>query len=98
MPDDYEQSVGMLQNYISDDQICMILSTGNSTTANKIILDCLIERLSCREDLLDLCDQLETITTSHQLMMVISKIRSGGLICEGGFCCILKFTIDVQYV
>jgi len=78
MPDNYEQSVGKLQNYISDDQICMILSSNNSTAANKIILDCLIERMSCREELLDLCDQLETITTSHQLMMVISEIRSGG--------------------
>ncbi|XP_065894224.1 uncharacterized protein [Dysidea avara] len=77
MPDNYEQSVGKLQNYISDDQICMILSSSNSTTANKIILDCLIERMSCREELLDLCDQLETITTSHQFRMVISEIRSG---------------------
>ena len=56
MPDNYEQSVGKLQNYISDDQICMILSSSNSTTANKIILDCLIERMNCRGDLLDLCD------------------------------------------
>ncbi|XP_065885277.1 uncharacterized protein [Dysidea avara] len=77
MPDNYERSVGKLQNYISDDQICMILSSSNSTTANKIILDCLIERMSCREELLDLCDQLETISTSHQLMKVISEIRSG---------------------
>ena len=77
MPDNYEQSVGKLQNYISDDQICMILSSSNSTTANKMILDCLIERMSCREELLDLCDQLETISTSHQLNMLISEIRSG---------------------
>ena len=77
MPDNYEQSVGKLQNYISDDQICMILSSSNSTTANKIILDCLIERMSCREELLDLCNQLETITASHQLMMVINEMRSG---------------------
>ena len=78
MPDNYEQSVGKLQDYISDDQICMILSSSDSITANKIILDCLIERMSCREEVLDLCNQLETITTSHQLMMVISEIRFGG--------------------
>ena len=78
MPDSYEQSVGKLQDYISDDQICMILSSSDSITANKIILDCLIERMSCREEVLDLCNQLETITTSHQLMMVISEIRFGG--------------------
>ena len=78
MPDNYEQSVGKLQDYISDDQICMILSSSDSITANKIILDCLIERMSCREEVLDLCNQLETITTSHQLMMVISEIQFGG--------------------
>ena len=76
MPDNYEQSVGKLQNYISDDQICMILSSGNSTTANKIILNCLIERMSRKEELLDLCDQLETISISQQLNMLISTIRS----------------------
>ena len=77
MPDNYEQSVGKLQNYISDDQICMILSSSNSTTANKMILDCLIERMSCREELLDLCAQLDIISTSPQLNMLISEIRSG---------------------
>ena len=77
MPDNYEQNAGKLQDYISDDQICMILSSSKSTTANKIILDCLIERITCKEELLDLCDQLETIITSHQLITVISEIRSG---------------------
>ncbi|XP_065894589.1 uncharacterized protein [Dysidea avara] len=76
MPDNYEQSIGKLQNYISDDQICMILSSSNTTTANKILLDCLIERMSCTEELLDLYDQLQTISTSHQLNMLISEIRS----------------------
>ena len=77
MPDDYELTVGKLLNYISDDQICVILSSCDSTIANKIILDCLIERMSCREDLLDLCDQLENITTSHDMKVVINEIRSG---------------------
>ena len=77
MPDNFEQSVGILQNYISDDHICMILSSIDSATANKMILDCLIERMNCREHLLDLCDQLESISTSHQMMMVINEIRSG---------------------
>ena len=77
MPDNYEKSVGKLQEYINDDQSCVILNSSNSTAANKIILDCLIERMSCREELFDLCCQLETITTSQQLMMLISGIRSG---------------------
>ena len=77
MPDDYELTVGKLLNYISDDQICVILSSSNSTIANKIILDCLIERMSCREDLLDLCHQLENIITSQDLNIVINEIISG---------------------
>ena len=77
MPDDYELTVGKLLNYISDDQICVILSSSNSTIANKIILDCLIKRMSNREDLLDLCHQLENITTLHDLKIVINEIRIG---------------------
>ena len=55
----------------------MILSSSNSTTANKMILDCLIERMSCREELLELCDQMESISASDQLKTVTSEIRSG---------------------
>ena len=77
MPDDYEMTIGILQNYISDDQICAVLCSSNSTAANKIILNSLVERLSCRENLLDFCDQLESITASHDLRDVINKIRSG---------------------
>ena len=77
MPDDYELTVGKLQNYISFDQICIILSSSNSTIANKLILDYLIERMSCREELLNLCDQLESITTSRDMKMITSELRLG---------------------
>ena len=85
MPDNYEQSVGMLQDYFCDDQICAILNSSDSTTANKMILDCLIERMSCREELLDLCDQLETISTSDQLISVIDNLRSGEYVVYSNF-------------
>ena len=77
MPDEYELTVGKLQNYINDEQICSILSSSNSTIANKIILDCLIERMSYGKELLDLCDQLENITTSHDLKIIVNQIRFG---------------------
>ena len=77
MPDNYKQSIVKLQNYISDDQMCMILSSSSSTAANKMILDCLIGRMSSKEDLLDLCDQLQVISKSFQLMMIIGDIRFG---------------------
>ena len=77
MPDEYELSVGKLVNYISDDQIGTILSSSNASVANKLILDCLIERISCKEELLDLCDQLESIITSHDMKILINEIRLG---------------------
>ena len=75
MPDDYEATVGKLQNYINDDEICAILSSSNPTIANKLILDCLIQRMSCKEELLDLCDQLESIIASHDLKVVTNEMR-----------------------
>ena len=75
MPDDYEATVGKLQNYINDDQICAILSSGNPTIANKLILDCLIQRISYKEELLNLCDQLESINASHYLKVVTNEMR-----------------------
>ena len=77
MPDEYELSVGKLVNCISDDQIGTILSSSNASVANKLILDCLIERISCKEELLDLCDQLESINASNDLKIMMSEIRLG---------------------
>ena len=79
MPDEYEQSVGKLQSLISDDQLFVILSCSNCNKANKMILNCLIEKLNCKEDLLDLCDQLEKISNSHDLMIIITELKSGTL-------------------
>ena len=77
MPDDYETTVGILQSCITDDQICAVLGSSNSAIANKLILDSLIERISCREEMLDLCDQLENITESHDLKVIINELRLG---------------------
>ena len=77
LPDKYELSVGKLVDYISDDQIGTILSSSNASVANKLILDCLIVRISCKEELLDLCDQLESVITSLDLKIVTNEIRLG---------------------
>ena len=81
MPDDYEQSIGKLQKHMSDDEICDILCSSNCRIANKKILNCLIEKLKCKEDLLDLCDQLEKIATSHDLTVIVKDIKTGLCVC-----------------
>ena len=65
MPDDYVRTIGKLKNYFTDDQIYAVLSSDNSTKANKIIMNCLIEGISCKEELLDVYDQMESICGSE---------------------------------
>ena len=81
MPENYELTIGKLQNYLSDDQICAVLSSSNSATANKMILDGLIDRMTCREELLDFCGLLDLIAISQNLKAVICEIRDGMYIC-----------------
>ena len=80
MPETYEQTLGRLQNFFSDDQLCAVLSCSSCSVANKLILDCLIKRMEREEDLLDFCDQLEKITGSQNLNDIINDIRSGKVI------------------
>ena len=80
MPETYEQTLGRLQNFISDDQICAVLSCNSCSVANKLMLNCLIKRMKREEDLLDFCDQLEMITGSQSLNDIINEIRSGKVI------------------
>ena len=80
MPETYEQTLGRLQNFFSDDQLCAVLSCSSYSVANKLILDCLIKRMEREEDLLDFCDQLEKITGSQNLSDIINEIRSGKVI------------------
>ena len=80
MPDDYRETIGKLQKYLSRNQILAILSCSKSFIANKIILDYLIERIRCREGLLDLCDQLDSIITSPHLKLITNIIRFSKLL------------------
>ena len=74
-PKDSLQSLAKLQDKLSDDQICAILNCSNSHTANKMTLNCLIDKLKCKEDM---CDQLSSLTDiSPNLTNLISKLRKG---------------------
>ena len=80
MPVDYRETVGKLQKYLNCNQISAILCCSKSFIANKIILDYLIERIRCKEDLLNLCDQLDSIITSPHLKLITNIIRFSKLL------------------
>ena len=78
MPDEYHQTLEKLQKFISsDDEIADILGSDKPEDANKKLLNCLIQKMKKREEMLDFCVQLEHIIASHDLKMIISEIKTG---------------------
>ena len=78
MPENYIQTLGVLQNCISsDDEIANILGSDSPEDCNKKILDCLIQSIKKREEMLDFCDQLEQVISSQDLKAIIFEIKRG---------------------
>ena len=71
------KTVSNLERHLTDTDIANILSCPNATSANKMILDSLIMQMKCKEDLLDLCDQLEKIGVSPDMNNIIHDLRNG---------------------
>ena len=78
MPEDYKQTLHKLLACISsDDEIAGILGSNNPKDANKKILDCLIQRMRERVEMLDFCVQLEQVISSQDLKLIITEIQTG---------------------
>ena len=80
LPVDYENTLNLLQNYLTDEQLCQILNSPNYNAANKVILDCLIEKFKESVDVSELCKKLELIaslSTSKQLSSIVRELKAG---------------------
>ena len=77
MPSNYHLTIGYFKDYLSDDQIRAILNCNHFHIANKKIMDSLIERMSIKMELLEFCDQLCKLYTSHFLKTIVMKLKSG---------------------
>ena len=77
MPDDYMNTVNQLEHHLTGDHIGSILECVNVFTANQRILDCLIEQLNDKEDVLDLCSWLSHINDSPLLTSAIEDLKKG---------------------
>jgi len=76
-PEDFMSTVNKLERHLTDNDITSILQCSNAILANKKILDSLIIHMKCKEDLLDLCDQLEKINGSSGTNGIINDLRNG---------------------
>ena len=77
MPQDFQSTLDIIKDHISDDQISAILNCSDHVSGNKMILDCLMEKMQRKDDLLKLCDQLSRISSSPILSSLIDDIRKG---------------------
>ena len=81
LPIDYEKTLQAIQDHLTDEQMCSVLSNSNYTSANKVILNCLVENMSSRGNLLLLCEYLQKIVPlSHDpesLTSTLNVLRAG---------------------
>lgn len=74
-----------MQDCITDEQLCIVLSNSEYSSANKAILDCLIEKLNHTGNLLEFCDYLEKIlpllNDQGSLTSLIAEVRTGTYVC-----------------
>jgi len=83
-----------VQGHLTDDQICDVLTSPNYTIANKMILNCLIEKVKCTANIAEFSDQLEKVVTllpnSETLLSVVMELKAGKLILVGDSACYRK--------
>ena len=76
LPTDYERTLQVIQDYLTDEEICVVLSNSDSSSANRAILDVLMRKMSRTGNLLEFCDQLEKIMSLLNDTEVLSNIIS----------------------
>ena len=87
LPVPYETTLCSLQQSLTDEQIANILSDDDARAINQKILNCLIERVICEEDILDLCTSLAKIEKAPpRLISVIEQLRRGTFFRTNGTC------------
>ena len=87
LPIPYETTLFSLQQRISDEQIANILSGNDARASNQKILNCLIEQVTCEEDILDLCTSLAKIEKAPpRLIHIIEQLRRGTYCTTNGTC------------
>ena len=81
LPTDYQKTVMLLQPTIEDEQLAKILGSTNYFVANEAIVNCLIEGIKSKEDVLNFCDSLQTISLllpdQSRLIKIGEQIKSG---------------------
>ena len=86
LPADYEKTLQAVQDYLTDEEICVVLSSSDYSSANTAILDFLVEKVNNTENLLQFCSQLEKImlllNDPEVLGNIIREFKASMYICK----------------
>ena len=77
LPESVETTINKLDGMFTDECIIAAVSATKPEAANKCILDYLLKDLNTLEDLYGLCNQLEKITESPNLITIVDEIKTG---------------------
>ena len=94
MPDDYMNTVNQLERHLTGDHIGSILECVSVFTANQRILDCLIELLNDKEDVLDLCSWLSHIADAPLLASAVQDLKKGRSLCTSSVQYLIAFLLS----
>ena len=71
------ESIQQLQHILTAEQISSILGCTSPFAANQKLIDCLIEKVENKANILDFCEHLEKLKNSPKLKSIIERLRNG---------------------
>ena len=80
MPDNYMETVQLLERHLCSHHIYEIFECTFPIDANQVILKCLIEKSTCRADILDFCEILFTLRNTSRLVRIVENLRASKLL------------------
>ena len=75
MPGSYLETVQLLENYLCTQHISDVFECSSECDANQLILNCLLEKATCKSDVLDFCETLLLLKNASQLVSIIENLR-----------------------
>ena len=79
-PERHLETLHKIQGYLTDDQLSNVLSCSHCHTANKMMLDYLINNIKSKDNWLDLCNHLNKLADMPDLSHGLRDMREGKII------------------
>ena len=90
MPDDYIQTVQLLESHLCSQHISKLFDCSSALDANQTIVMCLVEKATSKADLLDFCEALLSLKNTSRLVSIVESLRKGTLVYNV-FVCTYKY-------